>query len=102
MADSDGHFRRQESAFRSSISREPGAEFPPENDRYYVYLSLGCPWAHRANIVRTLKGLESIITLVLVDHAMGPEGWYFSGATRGPPKINRPAPPGAAYARRHL
>lgn len=34
VADSDGHFRRQQSQFRSTISSEPGAEFPPEKDRY--------------------------------------------------------------------
>ena len=54
----DGHFKRPDSKFRSWISSEPGAEFPPEKDRYVLYLNLGCPWAHRANIVRSLKGLE--------------------------------------------
>lgn len=30
----DGSFKRQISSFRSWISSEPGAEFPPEKDRY--------------------------------------------------------------------
>jgi glutathionyl-hydroquinone reductase len=30
----DGKFNRQISSFRSWISSEPGAEFPPEKDRY--------------------------------------------------------------------
>lgn len=34
FADKDGHFRRQPSQFRDWISRESGAEFPPEKDRY--------------------------------------------------------------------
>lgn len=38
VADSDGHFRRQQSQFRSTISSEPGAEFPPEKDRYVCVL----------------------------------------------------------------
>lgn len=37
FASSDGTFKRQVSSFRSWISEEPGARFPPEKDRY-VYL----------------------------------------------------------------
>jgi putative glutathione S-transferase len=44
-----------------------------------LYLTLGCPWAHRTNIVRSLKGLESIIQLVVLDPELGPDGWFFSG-----------------------
>jgi putative glutathione S-transferase len=34
FSDKDGHFRRQPSKFRDSISRESGAKFPSEKDRY--------------------------------------------------------------------
>lgn len=78
-ADSDGQFRRKDSVFRSWVSRSPGAEFPPEKDRYVLYINYGCPWAHRANIVRSLKGLEDIIQLALCDFELGPDGWIFSG-----------------------
>ncbi|KAL4806992.1 glutathione S-transferase [Aspergillus unguis] len=78
-ADSDGHFRRKDSVFRSWISRAPGARFSPERGRYVLYLNYGCPWAHRTNIVRRLKGLEDIIQLVICDFELGPEGWIFSG-----------------------
>ncbi|KAL2824658.1 glutathione S-transferase [Aspergillus cavernicola] len=79
LADKDGHFRRKDSVFRSWISRSPDAEYPPEKDRYVLYLNYGCPWAHRTNIVRSLKGLEEIIELVVCDVELGPEGWFFSG-----------------------
>lgn len=79
LTDSDGHFRRRPSTFRRTISRKPDSQFPAESGRYYLYLSLACPWAHRTNIVRTLKGLESIVPLVVLDHDMGPQGWFFSG-----------------------
>lgn len=78
IADSDGKFRRPESKFRNWISSEPGAPFPPEKDRYVLYLNLGCPWAHRANIVRSLRGLEDVIQLVVMDYTMGPEGWVYN------------------------
>ncbi|EOD46329.1 putative glutathione s-transferase protein [Neofusicoccum parvum UCRNP2] len=84
QADEDGTFRRQASKFRSSI---PSAQFPAEGgQRYVLYINYGCPWAHRANIVRTLKGLEDIIQLVDVDdmdQAAG-KGWFFSGKNGGP------------------
>lgn len=43
-----------------------------------MYLNLGCPWAHRANIVRSLKGLEDIIQLVVMDYTMSTEGWIYN------------------------
>ncbi|GAB1199829.1 hypothetical protein APSETT444_009188 [Aspergillus pseudonomiae] len=78
-ADADGHFRRKASVFRSSVSSDPAAKFPAEKDRYVLYLGYGCPWAHRTNIVRLLKGLEEIIQLVVLDPELGPDGWFFSG-----------------------
>ncbi|KAI1916254.1 hypothetical protein LOZ61_001247 [Ophidiomyces ophidiicola] len=79
QADQDGRFRRQTSSFRSTISRSPSAEFPPEKDRYVLYITTSCPWAHRTNIVRSLKGLEPFIQLVVLDPRLSPEGWMFSG-----------------------
>ena len=42
--DKSGEFKRGQSAFRNSISRESGAQFPPEKDRYHLYVSYACPW----------------------------------------------------------
>jgi putative glutathione S-transferase len=78
VSDSTGRFKRPDAAFRNWVSREPGAEFPPEKDRYVLYLNLGCPWAHRANLVRSLKGLEDVIQLVVMDYILGPEGWTYN------------------------
>ncbi|GAB7359537.1 hypothetical protein MBLNU230_g6725t1 [Neophaeotheca triangularis] len=79
IIDKSGTFKRPESAFRSSISSAPDAQFPPEKDRYVLYINLGCPWAHRAHLVRILKGLEDVIQLVIEDCEMGPDGWIFTG-----------------------
>lgn len=75
----DGHFTRPASTFRNFISRDAGAQFPPEAGRYVLYISPGCPWAHRTLIVRYLKGLESLIDVHYVSSTMGPDGWFFSG-----------------------
>lgn len=42
--DKTGEFKRGQSQFRNFISRENGAEFPPEKGRYHLYVSYACPW----------------------------------------------------------
>jgi glutathionyl-hydroquinone reductase len=50
-----------------------------EKDRYCLYINLGCPWAHRTNLVRSLKGLEPFIELILCDFELTKDGWLFTG-----------------------
>lgn len=78
--DQHGAFKRPTSAFRHTISSSPGARFPPAKNRYVLYINRGCPWAHRANLVRTLKGLEGIVQLVTMSFNLGPEGWEYDGS----------------------
>ena len=66
-ADKDGNFRRKDSVFRSFVSRDPSSQFPAESGRYALIANLGCPWAGRALLVRRLKGLDSVIQLILTD-----------------------------------
>ncbi|KAL1971293.1 hypothetical protein VTN77DRAFT_245 [Rasamsonia byssochlamydoides] len=75
--DKSGEFKRGQSVFRNWISREPGAEFPPEKGRYHLYVSYACPWAHRTLITRKLKGLEDIIPVTCVHWHMEEKGWRF-------------------------
>jgi glutathionyl-hydroquinone reductase len=62
----DGSFKRQDSAWRNWISREEGAIFPPEKDRYHLYVAAACPWAHRTMMTRAIKGLQDVISLTVV------------------------------------
>lgn len=60
----------------------PDTQFQPERDRYHLYIGLFCPFAHRAYLVRYLKGLQSIISLSIVrPYPKGDEkgwpGWQF-------------------------
>ncbi|KAH8173556.1 glutathione S-transferase omega-like 2 [Sarocladium implicatum] len=75
--DNSGEFKRQVSSLRSWISREEGAQFPPEKGRYHLYVSYACPWACRALIARKLKGLEDIISFSVVHWYLGEGGWRF-------------------------
>lgn len=77
-----GEYIRQDSSFRNRITTDRATDgctgFKAEDHRYHLYVSLGCPWAHRTLIVRKLKGLESVITVDVVDWLLGKEGWKFT------------------------
>lgn len=62
-----GAFVRAESIFRSSITADGSSGFPAEAGRYHLFLAPNCPWAHRTQIVRYLKGLEDTISITLSD-----------------------------------
>ncbi|MCV6611197.1 MAG: glutathione S-transferase family protein [Amphritea sp.] len=87
---SKGEFVREQAGFRNWItadgsagpSGEPG--FRAEPDRYHLYVSLACPWAHRTLIFRKLMGLEDLISVSVVSPNMLEGGWSFdqeSGST---------------------
>lgn len=59
-----------------------GDGFAAEPGRYHLYVSLACPYAHRTVIFRTLKKLESVISMSILDPVMGEQGWEF-GDTPG-------------------
>src|SRR3982750_2058260 len=67
----DGRFVRQESRFRDQVWERP------EAGRYHLYVSLACPWASRAVIVRQLKGLEDVLPMTVVDPVRDERGWRF-------------------------
>lgn len=78
-----GRFVRSESRFRNWVTADgspgPSGErgFKAEAGRYHLYVSYACPWAHRTLIFRALKGLESMISLSVVNWHMGERGWTF-------------------------
>lgn len=73
----EGEFERQEDAFREWITNEPDAPYPPEPDRYHLYISLACPWASRTLIARHVKGLSDIVGVTVVDPVRDERGWAF-------------------------
>ncbi len=72
-----GKFERQASKFRDNVSNDEDAKYPVESGRYHLYVSLACPWAHRALIFRKLKGLEEHIDVSIVHPEMLDNGWEF-------------------------
>lgn len=76
--DEQGRFLRPSTAFRNWITADGSSGFRAEADRYHLYISWACPWAHRTALLRQLKGLEPVIGLSVVDPEMGEQGWAFS------------------------
>ena len=62
-----GAFVRPQSAFRDRVTADGSSGFKAEPGRYHLFLAPNCPWAHRTQIVRRLKGLEDVISVTLSD-----------------------------------
>ena len=79
----DGRFVRPATSYHNFVTPDgsPGpvgkGGFPAEAGRYHLYVSLACPWAHRTLIFRTLKKLESVISVSVARPLYGPTGWEF-------------------------
>lgn len=84
-----GRFARGESRFRHWITPDgaPGPSgtggFRAESGRYHPYVSLACPWAHRALIFCALKGLAPHVGVDVVRPLMLDDGWTFSSGFPG-------------------
>lgn len=80
----EGEFKRMESTFRHWVTVDGSAGptgdagFKAEADRYHLYVSHACPWAHRTVIFRKLKKLENVIGLSVVKPEMLEQGWTFA------------------------
>ncbi len=95
--ESKGEFIRKESSFRNwltadgSVGPSGKGGFTAAAGRYHLYVSLACPWAHRALIFRILKGLQPLIDVSVVEPLMLENGWELSlgtAAASPTPKVN--------------
>lgn len=81
--DSNGAFVRQLSQYRHWVTADGSAGptgsdgFQADANRYHLYVSLNCPWAHRALIFRALKKLENVISVSVVFPQRTEKGWAF-------------------------
>ena len=79
-----GKFERKASSFRNWVTKDGQAcrsgsdGFQAEPNRYHLYVSLACPWAHRAIIYRKLKGLEKMISMSVVNASCRMTTWPIS------------------------
>ncbi len=62
----DGSFNRQKNRFTTPFGDGEG-ELPVEAGRYRILWAPVCPWAHRSIIVRSLLGLDKVISVGTLD-----------------------------------
>jgi putative glutathione S-transferase len=85
----DGSFVRPLYPFRGRITADGESGYRAQPGRYHLYVSFACPWAHRAVIVRSLLGLEDVVSLSVVDPVRDGRGWAFrEGPGHGPDELN--------------
>jgi len=78
-----GKFVRESANFRNWITADgsPGPTgsggFAAGADRYHLYVSLACPWAHRTLIFRQLKGLAPLVSVSVTHPHMLDDGWFY-------------------------
>jgi glutathionyl-hydroquinone reductase len=78
-----GQFVRTDAKVRNWITPDGSAGptgrggFTAASGRYHLYVSLACPWASRALIMRAWKGLSPHIGLSVTHWLMGEQGWTF-------------------------
>jgi putative glutathione S-transferase len=79
----DGEFIREDAQFHNWVTVDGSAGptgvegFRAEPDRYHLYVSYACPWAHRTLVFRKLLGLEHAIGVTAVHPHMLDKGWEF-------------------------
>ncbi|MFT8674591.1 MAG: glutathione S-transferase family protein [Acetobacter sp.] len=97
--DEKGGFVRQISSFRNWVTPDgqPGPAgvggFQAEKGRYHLYVALVCPWASRTLLARSLKGLDDVISVSVLEPFLADQGWGFGDY----PGANRDDLNGAAW-----
>ena len=74
----DGEFVRSSSHFDARITADGSSPWPVEPGRYRLVVSLACPWASRALVVRRLLGLEEALSLAVADPIQDEKSWRFT------------------------
>ena len=76
-----GEFKRQVSSIRNWVSKS--SRFPPAANRYHLYVSFACPWAHRTLLFLAVKGLTNVISYSVVHWHLSEQGWHFDETAAG-------------------
>ncbi|HEY0686093.1 MAG TPA: glutathione S-transferase C-terminal domain-containing protein [Steroidobacter sp.] len=78
-----GRFVRRPSQFRHLVEQGADARFPAAAGRYHLYVSLQCPWAWRTIVYRSIKRLQSAISMSVAIPDGRHEGWRFGNWVEG-------------------
>ena len=77
-----GEFVRGVSGFRHWLG---DADFPPEPNRYHLFVAFNCPWCHRVTLARNVLGLADSVSMDVAfpnrtdeTDPAGPNLWEFT------------------------
>jgi glutathionyl-hydroquinone reductase len=73
-----GEYIRSPNRFADRITADDSSPWPVQPGRYRLVVSLACPWANRALIVRRLLGLEPAISVAVADPIQDERSWRFT------------------------
>ena len=80
----DGEYVRPSYAFKGEIGT---ADFPEERGRFHLYAGKACPWCHRVELVRSVRGLQGFMSMTTVldrPEEASRGGWVFTRAQPDP------------------
>ena len=69
----NGEWERSRSTVRHRIGED---RFPPQANRYHLFVAWNCPWAHRALLIRAIMGLDDI-SVSYARPNRNDQGWVF-------------------------
>lgn len=81
--EASGVYQRAAAAIRNWVTPDGASGptgrggFPCEENRYHLFVAWNCPWAHRALLVRALKGLQEFISVSYARPRRTDQGWVF-------------------------
>lgn len=78
-----GEYVRPSSQFRNFVGTEAGNPYQPAAGRYSLYVGLGCPWAHRTLVVRSLMGLEDALSVSVASPSPNAGIWVLDQEQEG-------------------
>ncbi|GAA2855493.1 hypothetical protein [Nonomuraea rubra] len=73
--------------FQGRITADGSSGHPAGPGRYHLYAAWVCPYAHRAAIVRKLKGLEDVVPLSWASSTTSPRHPYTRDLVAAVPRL---------------
>src|ERR1700741_5476137 len=95
-----GEFTRDTNYISTRITADGRDGYPVEPGRYRLVVAPACPWANRAILVRTLLGMEEVLSIGFCGPTHDERSWTFDLDPGGvDPVLKLPRLPDAYFAR---
>lgn len=72
-----GHWHSELEAGELATMDDLNTSISPDSNRYHLYISYACPFAHRPQLVHSVLGLDDVISVSSVAAKRYDQGWCF-------------------------